>query len=544
MPVYTLNPSVLAASASGWVATGGSGHAASLADASDSTYVRSGTPLQLVLATADPTTPSGTLVSIAPGIRAKKAGGRVCKAEVVWFNGSAHTGCVISVPTVAAATDYELAAHRGVVDFSPWGSPSAREALISILDYDTSANRAYVYKSWLKAYYLLPATIAAPSAPTGTVIATQTPLCTAQVSVVVESWQVPAGELSWLTGGDVEFRIYRAADVGSATTPPVAATPAWSGFQRFVEATYGDGTTPTAQTVSLTPDEPLENDSYVVYARASRDLPTATQANWSAWARGTFTLAFVAPAAPTALVAEAELNDQRMHVTCTVAATTGFDSGTLLVDAERSDDAGLTWSAVRGILRAAFAPGAADLGYDYEAPRDVAIRYRARVSMLSTTDGLRYFSVWASVTTWGPSLLGSGWNLKVPEDPTLNWLDVLVDDDPQEARAEELSVLRPLDRRLPVVVAGPLGGLDGSLTICVLDYSDEVLLSGGRSPSVLLAGIESWQGALYLETGFGDAKYIRLTSRSNTRAGTRTAQRREVQLEYVEINRPPVAAEE
>ena len=164
--------------------------------------------------------------------------------------------------------------------------------------------------------------------------------------------------------------------------------------------------------------------------------------------------------------------------------------------------------------------------YDYEMPRGVSTIYRARVNAYSVgypTSSAFVNSSSATVT------LNAEWAIKSPTTPALNVNAVEVVDTPTEELTEDLGVFRPLDRRYPVVVAGQLGGYDGTLCIYTTTSAEWTAIRGL---------LESQQ-VLYLESGFGWSKYIRLVSGARVEImGTTNAPRRKIEVSYVEVSAP------
>ena len=196
------------------------------------------------------------------------------------------------------------------------------------------------------------------------------------------------------------------------------------------------------------------------------------------------------------------------------------------VSIERSDDGGLTWSAVRDGTGLAGQFADPTVVYDYEAPRGTTVLYRARVS--AYTDGILNTS---ESSDWQAAAVDvDGWNLKVPQAPELNWIDAMITGTPNEASSEDVGVFRAVGRTMPVIVSGDIGGWDGDLTIHCSNPTEWAALKQ----------IIEGQLVAYLEDGFGEAKYIRILPNSVRvkRKGSKTLPRRVVDLTYVETSAP------
>jgi hypothetical protein len=546
MPEESIDVTGRVSNVASWTATGGT-LTEVLSDADDGTYARSNNPgNRCTFRCEDPAPPAGRLVSVCPWVRSKKDGYRSAKAIVCTYYGDqiVSRGVYLSIPHGAAAGDHELPAHRGCHDLG-WAYEtvtghkglervihvmSADDAALGISDSSSAAGRAYVYRTYLKLYYLLEATIEAPDAPTGTITDSQAPTCTVGIATVVEDWQVPADEEPWLCEGDVEYRIYAAADIpGGATEPPSSslATPLWSDFVRFIDMTYVDGTTPTDQDVSIEPDARLENGDYILFTRVSRDLPEGTRLYWSDWTQNPFTIDVDLPTTPVLAVTTDDA-EQCVEIALHVEATALYNGDAITALVERSDDGGATWTTVRGCHDVDVVVGDNALASDYEAARGVALAYRARITDVLTSDSSELASDWASDTCTGPAIVG--WNLKVPTDAGLNWLAAPVRQNPQAEQDQIVTLFRPLGRGSAVAVSGASAGEVGTLEITARDAGEI---------DDLLALIES-NAVLYVETAFGDAFYARVVKPAWTRSGTLLAPRRPASLEYAEVGAPAV----
>ncbi len=546
MSVETLDPDVRISATGVWTRTGGTSLVDVLSDDSDDTYARSSIKNTMCkFSCADPGAVTGKLVSVCPWVRAMKSGTMRAQAFVLGYYGASgllsarqsighyvKTGVALTIPHAESATDCEVAAHNGLHDFTLLGrnhEQDAKWAGLGLVDSSSAAGRAIVYEAGLKAYYLEPATIDTPAAPTGTVSTTQMPDCSVDVSCIVESWQVPSDLPPWLCDGSVEFRIYADADVPSgSTSPPTGVDPVWQFIARFTEATYGDGSTPSEQTVTATPEDPLSNGDYWIFTRVSRDLPSGAERYWSSWTCAEFTMDVALPNTPT-LAGTADDDEQCVDLSVTATTTTGYEDDSYEASVERSDDGGLTWTKVRGCQDVVIALGANVLTPDYEAPRGVTVTYRARVSAELTADGTRIWSEWdtASVETYAVQ----SWNLKVPEDATKNWIAAPVRVEPVAQRDQELGVFRPFDRLGAVVLAAPVSGETGSLAVYCHDATDVALFKA----------IVAWEGALYLETPWGEARYIHITSAEWVLGGLADGPWRTASLEYVQVGMPAVS---
>ncbi len=173
-----------------------------------------------------------------------------------------------------------------------------------------------------KLYTTEPASVANPSAPTGTEEATQTPDCTVTVSTDVEDWQLPSGRDNFCTKVKIEFAIYS----GTFTTRPVGEpVQLWSVMDEIAEVGA-----PSSIDVTSEVPEPLANGAYTLFVRVLRDHPiginaTATPAAaWSADAYASWTQDVPLPDPPV-LTLTPRAEDERIRIAANVASIAGYD---------------------------------------------------------------------------------------------------------------------------------------------------------------------------------------------------------------------------
>lgn len=337
------------------------------------------------------------------------------------------------------------------------------------------------------------------------------------ISVPVTStldWESAEVSSSPLRKVDVELRIELGGTVPEGGTLVATAN---DSFQLSATGTL---------TRTLTPTEPIPNGTYQMYTRATRNRATGTPLTdqvgaWSAAA--TLTMNVPPPATPTMVAVEDEVGDT-VTVTVTPVATTNYTSPT--IDVERSDDGGITWSAIRSGTKVISVFGQAKDFVDVELPRIPGVQYRARVNAIytGTTTNTSAWTAPASV-----SLTPDGWNLKAVEVAGLAFVDVPVVGEIVQELDEDVGVFRPLDRRLPVVVAGELTGYDGGLELRLTDQAQWDTVKS----------LLEQQRVLLLQRPYGDQLYIRLIgTRGVVLWGTPTNPQRRVIVKYVETGAP------
>lgn len=175
--------------------------------------------------------------------------------------------------------------------------------------------------------------------------------------------------------------------------------------------------------------------------------------------------------------------------------------------------------------------GAADLSPSVATPAGYATSpaavtaYRARA--YASVSGQVIGSAWSQVRPVLVQPDGLHW-LKVPEDPTLNVGGVQVLADPDFEIEEQTTTLRPLGRSDAVVVAGALGGSDGTFEVYATPDTWE------RVRAVLTA-----QRVLLWQDPYGQDRYLRIVRRSWQRTGaTGAAARYRATVNFVEVGAP------
>ena len=501
----------------GLLPTGGADVAVE-SDGSDATYGReaaSGLPADYGIQGGNLGRAAGErIVSLAQYIRSKSPGAGAATINLGCWSGSTFTiaeGVQLTLPLASSVIQTLAIAPQSGQLLNPytgleWGDPGVGGLLPSLTFRDASApaNAAYIYEAGIYIYTLKAATITAPSAPSGTITATQYPNMTASVSAIVESWQMP---VEFLTRCRVEFSVYRYCDVGAAAAPPAGTYPLWVLQMPVVIDTYIDGVTPTVAPVTVQCPTPFANDTYVLYVRAVRDHPSGVDV-WTGYQRSQWIQNFPAPAAPTAGAVVDNAN-QRIALSATGAALAGYDSTTAYMDVQRQ--VGSSWRAVRGMTALPVAVGSlVALGNDLECDRGVTNTYRVRFSMTYTSSGVVGTSPWTTVTCAGPTTLGTGWNFKAVNLPATSWLGAGILTEPSESDQTQSTIFYPLDRPNPVVVKGTSGGNSGSY-----DF-----IARGVAECALVQALIDYEGLILLETAFGDVRYVSMTGATWKRQGT------------------------
>lgn len=379
-------------------------------------------------------------------------------------------------------------------------------------------SRAYIYELFADVYYAARPTCSLAVGPESPVTSSSYPEITLTATALVESWQDNKGKPT-RTEVSYELKVFDDAVYLAQGFDPETSPCVWRAVGLTAPLDYGDGLTPSSENVVETPDNAIPNGTYKAYARGRR---TFKSAEYGDWASLIFGINVAPPPAPT-LAATLDPAAYSVTVSVTPHGSAGAGSPVLWVD--RSDDGGATWTPVRGAEGVAATFEAASVFTDHEAPRGAAVQYRAACE--ADFSGLYLISDWAACAPVG-TIPVTGWNLKVPEAPALNWLGAAVAADPEWTQDEQAAVFRPVGRKFPVVVSMSIGGADGSMQ----------LSAGTDAEWAKLEAIRDHQGALLLESPYGWSRYIRLQGRSWTESGPPAGARRSVSVSFLEIDRP------
>lgn len=524
MGTVVVRPDGVASGAGVVTVTGAASANVALADQLDTTYIRHNANAPAAypfvgLTLANPTIPANNdIMAASPGVRAKADGCNVW-ASLTTNEGSNFYGTpLVNVGTASAITTWDPIASIKDTPYIPSTSPAVypakcwtqalANALVINLGDDivgSSSLRSYLYDAWVTFWYLdRPAST--PTNP-GTVT-TALPTYSASITGASNDWKAHA----LLT----HFAVFDSTTYGAGGFDPATASPVW---EQYAESTADYGVA-LANTVTQEMETPFTaSGTYRLYTRTIRNTPYAASDRWGAWSYAQFVVSIDPATAPTVTATKSD-TAQRVAIAVTPVAKTGHTAP--LVSVERSSDSGTTWEAVRDATDVSGAYGSATTVYDYEAPRATALQYRARIT--DTYSGVPATSTWATATVTG-TIAAIGWNLKVPQSPTLNIIGAAVLKDPDYNRSEDVGVFRPKGRSLPVIVANAMGGADGSLQV----------LATGAAEWTALEAVLRYQGPVYLESPFGWARWIRITNRTWSETGTGDHPRRIAKADFLEV---------
>ena len=505
MAIVTVRPDGVSTGAASFTVTGAADAASATNDDSDSTYVRKSSAV------------SGTAtLSLAFGTSTISASERVkrvrLRARVETDNANGKMDLMLGTRVNGLTYYYTGYAVRGAVgvstpvdvtgawftsspDGASWDQARIDALRAQYIEYNDSTNIGYVYELYIDLDKAAQPTVSV-TAPTGTITSTATP------------------EVQWTyTDPDAadpqafyEVRVFTAAQYGAGGFDPATSVATW-------ESGITDSSEPGAFI-----GEGLLSGTYRAYVRVAKSING--QPFWSAWGNSQFTLNLTPP--PTVTITAAwSASEGKATLDLAGGAPTGFTSQYFQV--QRSDDLGVTWAFIRDGSEVAVDGSYEGTAVDYEAPRGLTVRYRARSIGISGEE--RIPSAWSSAI---PQVLVTNdgtWWLKAITEPTLNTGSLNITTPLNVTVTEPFTVFKPLGKNLPVIVSGLIGGEDGSYRIITKNDSEWSAVE-----AILLH-----QGILLSQDPSGRQRYIRVTQRSWVESYSAGRITREAVVEFVEV---------
>lgn len=506
MATVVVRPDGVSTGASNFTVTGAANAAAATNDDSDATLVRksSGVSGTQTLALSFGT----TTITSSQRVRRVRLRGRVKtdnangKMDLMlgtrvsgiqyFYTGYAVRGAV----GVSAPVSVTGAWFTSSPDGASWDQARIDALRSQFIEYKDSADRGYVYELYIDVDVAAQPTISV-SAPSGTITTSATP------------------EVQWTyTDPDAadpqafyEIKVFTAAQYGAGGFSADTSTATWtSGIV---------GSSELGAVIA----EPLLSGTYRAYARVAKSING--DPFWSAWGYSQFTLTLTPP--PTVAVTAAwSASEGKATLDLQGGSPTGFTSQYFQV--QRSDDSGVTWDYIRNGESITVSGTYTSQILDYEAPRGLTVRYRARSIGVSGEE--RIPSAWSSSI---PQVLVTNdgtWWLKAVASPSLNVGSLIATGDLTRRVEEPNTVFRPLGDNLPIVVAGLIGGVDGQLRLTTTTSSNWADVE-----AVLLH-----QGTLLVQDPVGRQQYIRITSRTWVERYAAGRIVRDITADYVEVS--------
>lgn len=527
MTTQTLRPNSTE-SASAWSRTGGTTKHGVLADDSDATYLyNSGAAAAGIFGLETYTLASGERVKRVRG-RIRYAGQSASDSPRAqlrlrdgagvqkWSStGPSRTGTspyTYTGPWVDAATVLTSAA-------SQQSEVDALEAMFEDVDSGIIGEEMRCHEVWvdLDVWARTDApTVSIVEESAGTVTDTDTP------TVEFYTAALNDGSPSQYTR---QVRVFRDAVYGAGGFDPATETDVeWEQAD-----TVGLVSTTSGSPDSISVGEPLANsDTYRAYVRYGKN-DVAGQTLWSEWSYAEFTLSLTLPDPPEQFEITVEQPDGRQYVRIVTAVRT--HDTIERVEVQRRDDSG-TWTTIRGGVRTEDDDGTAYTGldlielYDYDAPRDTVLEYRARTTEGIAASGTTITSDWTTAASVVHPNDESWWLYDVDQ-----WTEIAsgvrVVGYPDDEIVSDVGVFYPLGRSgEAVVVTGTSHGDDGSYTI----------KATGADECAAIDALARWDRRVLVKTPFGDQKYVVWTSRRRTRAGVPSQPRHTWELDYAEVD--------
>lgn len=346
---------------------------------------------------------------------------------------------------------------------------------------------------------------------------TSTPVGTPAVSAVTTdrptiTWTFADGD-GYLQSSAV-VKVFSSAQYSAGGFDAGTSTSLWSGTVRG-----------TAATITVGSAIVVNGDKYKPFLQVFKDIDgTSINGAWTS-ATTVSTANFTPPNAPSCTAVWSTAN-ARVELTVVGSAAPYriiVFRGTALTDPNYQLLSSSTYSGGTAQPR------------DYFVPRSTAVVYGAYVTSGTVTPFLQSAVTLATVTTG----TATTWELRSVDSPlTYSNLAVPVTGISFE-QYEGQTVYRPIGSNYPVVVAGNIGGDDGTMTITTTNQTvwDDI------------KEILDLQSDLYLVSPFVDSNnlarrwFIRVTGRSWVESGVPAAQVRTATVSFVEVAAPEVAAD-
>lgn len=447
--------------------TGAASIVAALTDGSDTSYVTVGTPttqgtFQVTNSTF--TLPAGAVV-IAITVKYRAVG---LTFPVVPYIGNTYSA--VSQPTLTAS----LADYTEV--WPPLGSGThlANQTDLDAWSLYVTTASPYSNHDWRIAslstdvqYALKPTT--AVTAPSGTVTTTTAPTCIWTHTINSDGSTQTA----------YQVRVFTAAQYGAGGFDPATST-----------AAFDTGIVSSAATSVVLP---LSNSTtYRAYVRTAQTTLGSLQ--WADYAFSGFSISLTTADITSVVATASSANGRNGLVITRNGATPAWTS----VEVQRSIDAGVTWSYVRGYTRFAVSTSPITVT-DYESPPGVAAVYRARATYQLA--GLDIASSWVSSASVTWTSVSDYW-LKDLRVPTRN-LTVRIRALDTLHRARRQGRFAVLGRADPVVVSDVRSLSSGTLVLRTLTDADSVALNLLLSTDIVLLQAPTGlaPGSMYLAVG-------------------------------------------
>lgn len=507
MPTVVLRPDAVTTGAANFTVTGAANAAAATNDNSDATLVRkssgvSGTAI-LTMTFGNTTLAANERarrVRLRARVETDNANGKMdlmlgtrVSGQTYYYTGFAVRGAV----GVSTPVDVTGAWFTASPDGASWDQTRLDALRGQFIEYQDSTDRGYVYELYIDVDKATQPTVSA-TAPTGTITTSATP----QVEWTYTDPDSADPQAFY------EIRVFTSTQYGAGGFDPATSAATWeSGIVGSSE-------------LGAVVEDPLLSGTYRAYVRVAKAING--QPFWSDWAYSQFTLNLTPP--PTVAVTAAWSSTEAKATLTLQGGAQGAGFTSQYFQVQRSDDGGTTWALARDGDDVTPSGSYAATVVDYEAPRGLTVRYRARSIGVSGEE--RIPSAWSSAI---PQVLVTNdgtWWLKAIDDPTLNQGSLRVMGPLQITVEAPFTVFRRLGSNLPLVVSGLIGGKDGTFSVRALSDSEWTDIEA----------LITHQGTLLVQDPVGEQKYIRITTRSWEEMYSASRLIRTANVAYVEVD--------
>lgn len=499
MTTSIVRPDSIVSGGSNFTATGAASLNAATSDDSDSSWIRktgNGTSSTILGFGTVSLTSTQTIkqVRLRARVSTPTSSGKMNIQLGTRVSGTNYFFPALTVRGTSAISTKTGAWQTSAPDGGTWTQSKIDALRVQVTDYRDSSDRGYVYELFIDVDVVSQPTVTV-TAPSGTISTTAKP------------------DVTWTysdTDGDGQtyysLKVFTSAQYSDPAFDPVDST-----------AVFDSGIVASSDSTAAVGDY-LINGAHRAYVRVAKTINGSPF--WSAWAYSAFTVSLTPPSTPTVTTSYSS-GSNRVTVTIDGVASGTFDYQVFTL--ERSDDGGTTWATVRNAAEIVPGLGFDATVYDYEAPRGITAKYRARaVGVLGENVVASDWSTVSNVSVTNDQL----WWIKAVSAPTLNTGNVRILAGVGISVEEDLGVFRPIGRSKALVVSGTIYGKDGSYRIATT--SDAEWSS--------IYALATHQGTLLVQDPYGGQKYVRAISRNWEETGAISALRRDLTLGYVEVD--------
>lgn len=500
MAVVTVRPDSTPTGAANFTIFGGAASInAALSDNNAATYVQKGVAGNgAVIVGFGTTSISDTVrvkqVRIRSEVLCPTAASRLRVTPIVRIDGVNYLGTPQVFNGAFVFDEYEGAYFSTAPDGQAWDQDRIDGLRAQIQDLASGADLSNVYELFFDIETTTQPTVVVAS-PTGTVTNNSRP------------------EVSWtysdVDGTEQDFyqiKVFTSAQYSAGGFDPTASTAFWD------SGVVGSGDN------TATIGEYLTDGTYRAYVRVAKTVSGVPF--YSGYEYSQFIVDTTPPTVPS-LTAVFQSASNRVLLDIAGATVSGsFDSQVFQV--QRTDDAGISWADVTGGSDLVPDGTAESSLFDYAAPRAATASYRVRA--IGTLGENEVASEWSSDVNVSVTNDQTWW-LKAVTAPSINRGALKVNPGFESSPQEQVGVFRPIGRRTAVVISSGLQGEDGTFTISTL----------GDAEFAAVWALATHTGSLLLQTPQAEQKYIRITERSYSRAGTVGNPQNEIKIAYVEV---------